>query len=239
MNRLQPQDSLRKLKKFKNGKKLKKNEARMGTQLLPQPPTPNPNRPWEAKHSAPTIQKLLRSPCPLEVVPCAKIFGLTVSSSLKWNDHIYQTIMEARKRLYFLTQLKRAKVATDKLVLFYTTCIRPILEFECPVFHDSLLKYLSKDLESIQKRALRVIHPWTPYSDVLLLTGLQSLSTRRDNITNKLFQNIVMDKNHKLHKFIPPRNTCVTELRTKHNFNTNVQTDRFKNSFFMANSLKF
>ena len=176
---------------------------------------------------------------PLEVVPCAKILGLTVSSSLKRNDHIYQTITKARKRLYFLTQLKRAKVATNELVLFYTTCIRPILEYACPVFHDSLPKYLSKDLESIQKRALRVIHPWTPYSDALSLTGLQPLSTRRDNITNKLFQNIVTDKNHKLHKFIPPRNTCVTELRIKHNFNANFQTDCFKNSFFIANSLKF
>ena len=39
-------------------KKLKENEARMGTRLLPQPPP----RPWEAKHSAPSIQKLLRGP---------------------------------------------------------------------------------------------------------------------------------------------------------------------------------
>ena len=38
MNTSQHQDSLRKkLKKLKNGKKLKKNEARMGTRLLPSP----------------------------------------------------------------------------------------------------------------------------------------------------------------------------------------------------------
>jgi hypothetical protein len=71
---------------------------------------------------------------PLEVVPCAKIIGLTVSSNLKWNDHIYQTIVKARKRLYFLTQLKRAKVGIDELVLFYSTCVRPILEYACPFF---------------------------------------------------------------------------------------------------------
>ena len=43
MNTSQPQDSLRKkVKKFKKktGKKLKKNEARMGTRLLAQPPSP-------------------------------------------------------------------------------------------------------------------------------------------------------------------------------------------------------
>ena len=63
MNTSQPQDSLtKKLKKIDgngNGKKLKRNEAKMGTRLLPQ----FPPRPWEAKHSAPTIQKLLRGPC--------------------------------------------------------------------------------------------------------------------------------------------------------------------------------
>ena len=57
MNTSQPQDSLRKhLKNYKNGKKMKKNEARMGAQFPP-------FRPWEAKHSAPSIQKLLRGPC--------------------------------------------------------------------------------------------------------------------------------------------------------------------------------
>jgi hypothetical protein len=43
------------------------------------------------------------SDIPLKVVPCAKIIGLTISSNLKWNNHIYQTIVKARKRLYFLT----------------------------------------------------------------------------------------------------------------------------------------
>ena len=60
MNTSQPQDSLRKkFKKLtKTEKKLKKNEAGMGTRLLPLPPP----RPWEAKHSAPSIQKLLHGP---------------------------------------------------------------------------------------------------------------------------------------------------------------------------------
>jgi hypothetical protein len=66
------------------------------------------------------------------------IILLTVSSNLKWNDHIYQTIVKARKRLYFLTQLKRANVGIDELVRFYSTCIRPILKYACPVFHNSL-----------------------------------------------------------------------------------------------------
>jgi hypothetical protein len=141
--------------------------------------------------------------------------------------------VKARKRLYFLTQSKRSKVGIDKLVPFYSTCIRPSLEYACPVFHKSLSNYLSDDLEMIQKRAFRIIYPWTPYTDALTLTGLQNLSTIREKITNKLFEDITMDENHKLYdEFLPPRNTCDTDLRSKHNFNTNFRTDRFKNSFF-------
>ena len=66
MNTSPPQDSLRKtLKKInKNGKKFKRNEARMVARLLPQPPP----LPWEAKHSAPSIQKLPRGPCSIACV---------------------------------------------------------------------------------------------------------------------------------------------------------------------------
>ena len=81
----------------------------------------------------------------LEVVDSAKILGLTVSNNLKWNNYIDQIISKARKRLYFLSQLKRARVGTKELVLFFTTCIRPILEYASPVFHNGLTNYLSQD----------------------------------------------------------------------------------------------
>ena len=64
----------------------------------------------------------------LEVVDSAKILGLSVSNNFKWNNHIDQIISKARKRLYFLSQLKRARVGKKELVLFFTTCIRPILD---------------------------------------------------------------------------------------------------------------
>ena len=82
MNTLQPQDSSRKtLKKLtKTEKKLKKNEERMGPRLLPQPPP----RPWEANHSAPSIQKLLRGPwlSDCRTTKLLQLSNVHVSSSL-------------------------------------------------------------------------------------------------------------------------------------------------------------
>ena len=80
---------------------------------------------------------------PLEVVKSTKILGLTLSDDLKWNEHVLQIVKKARKRLYCLAQLKRSNVGTKELLQFYITCIRPITEYACPAFHNSLTMQLS------------------------------------------------------------------------------------------------
>ena len=60
----------------------------------------------------------------LNTVESVKILGVTIQNNLKWNLHIKDTIKKASKRLYFLKQLKRAKLSTEELVKFYVTCIQ-------------------------------------------------------------------------------------------------------------------
>ena len=97
------------------------------------------------------------------VVPKAKDLGLTLSSNLKWNNHVDEIVKKSHKRLYCLSQLKRSRLRTPELIQFYRTCIRPITEYPCPVFHDSLPAYLSKDIECIQRRAMRISFPSLSY----------------------------------------------------------------------------
>ena len=93
----------------------------------------------------------------IDVVSHAKILGVNISSNLKWNHHISEVVKKARKRLFCLSQLKRACLGPNELVQFYRTCILPITEYACPVFHDGLPVYLSHELEAVQKRAMRII----------------------------------------------------------------------------------
>ena len=174
----------------------------------------------------------------LDVVNSATILGLTISHDLKWNEHVSGLIKKARKRLYFLSQLKRSHLETRELTQFYITCIRPITEYACPVFHDSLTKYLSHDLEMIQKRAMRIIFPWVSYNDALSAAGLQSLGDRRQELTDKLFQDIVTNNDHKLHSLLPPCNYNGINLRQKRKFNVSFKTQRYKNDFISFNALK-
>ena len=54
----------------------------------------------------------------IKVVTDAKLLGVTISSDLSWNAHITEVIKKAAKRLYFLIQLKRARVSQKDLCLF-------------------------------------------------------------------------------------------------------------------------
>ena len=87
-------------------------------------------------------------------VSSAKVLGVTISNVLKWNDHVDTITSKAARRLYLLSQLKRAGISSDDLLAFYYSVIRSVLEFSCHLFHRSLPKYLSDDIERIQRRAM-------------------------------------------------------------------------------------
>lgn len=190
--------------------------------------------------SAPNFDSIELNGEPLEIVTSAKLLGLNISSNLKWNNHISELVRKAAPRLYYLRQLKRSRIAPKDLLLFYTTCIRSTLEYACPVFHRALPEYLSDDLERIQRRALRIISPDLSYSKALETHGLQTLRERREMLTTKLFNNIVKDPRHNLHKLLPERRTHVYDLRNKRKFVAPLcQTDRFKKSFLMSQLYNF
>ena len=165
-----------------------------------------------------------------------KLLGLNISSDLRWNCHVAEISKKVASRLYFLKQLKRANIPAKDLLIFYLTCIRPVREYACPVFHNALPAYLSAELEQLQKRAMRIIFPFVPYSDALHEANLETLSRRRRSITTKLFDSITCNSDHKLHELLPPRNNCESNLRRKRNFNVPLaKTKRLKNTFIYSN----
>ncbi len=108
----------------------------------------------------------------IDVVRSVKILGVTLQSNLKWNEHINNIVKKASKRLYFLSQLKRAKVPSNDLVNLYVTCIRSLLLYSCQVFHFNLPEFLNIMLE----RAMNIIYGYdVPYSEALVMSKLHRL----------------------------------------------------------------
>ena len=123
----------------------------------------------------------------------------------------------------------------ERNVVILRHFIQSTLEYACPVFHRALPEYLNDDLERVQRRALRIIFPDLSYSKALETCGLQTLRERREMLTTTLFNNIVKDLHHNLHKLLPERSTHMYNLRKKRKYVAPLcQTDRFKKSFLMS-----
>jgi hypothetical protein len=87
----------------------------------------------------------------------AKILGVTVSDDLRWSTHVLNIIKKANKRIFFIVQLKGAKIPAKEILNFYCCCVRPVLEYACEVFHFALPKYLSDNIERVQTTGRSVL----------------------------------------------------------------------------------
>ena len=111
-----------------------------------------------------------------ELVPVSSakiLLGMYICNifvDLKWNTHITHIVSKASKRLYFLRLLKRSGVDRYSLLTVFTTCIRPVLEYGCQAWSYGITQYLSDEIERIQKRALKIIHPDLSYKESLEVT---------------------------------------------------------------------
>ena len=146
---------------------------------------------------------------------------------------------KAARRQYLLSHLKRAGLSSDDLLAFFYSVIRSVLEFSCQLFHSSLPKHLSDDIERIQRRALLIIYPCLSYCEAINKAGIPTLSERPETLSIKLFNDIVSNEHHKLANLIPPvASSHARRLRNKRRFNTPVcRTDRFMNSFIISNTV--
>ena len=95
------------------------------------------------------------------------LLGVIISDDLKWNAHVEYVIAKAAKRLYALRLLKRAGVMPEDMLNAYTYNIRSVLEYAAQAWQDYIPAYLSDAIESIQKRALRIIFLNLSYQQAL------------------------------------------------------------------------
>ena len=116
----------------------------------------------------------------IEKVSCYKLLGVHLSDNLTWNKHVTYIVKKGSKRLYALRVLKKCGLTDRQLILVYCSIIRSVLEYASPAWA-GLTQYLSDHIESVQKRALRIIFPNLCYVDALRKSGLLSLRQRRED----------------------------------------------------------
>ena len=117
---------------------------------------------------------------PMEEVDQFKYLGVLFCHNLSWSPHITATCAKAKKILGLLYRRFYNHSSSECLKQLYLSLVRPHLDYAAQVWDP----YLQKDvqlLENTQKFALKLIsHNWsTSYQDLLSLSDLPTLSTRR------------------------------------------------------------
>ena len=159
------------------------------------------------------------------------MLGVIIQEDLKWDSHIEYINKKASKRLYFLRCLKRSGLSRDELVSIYICLIRSICEYACPVWSTCLTDELSVILESIQRRAVKIILPSEEYEQACISLDLPLLAKRRSILCKKFFLNMTRP-DHRLHDLLPQPNSSNYTLRRKLKYQPpKCLTMRYKNSF--------
>ena len=179
----------------------------------------------------PKVPSITVEGVPLERVDCVTLLGVKLSADLTWHSHVQYIISKAQSRLFSLNLLRRAKVAPKDIVQVYCSKVRPVIEYAAPVWHSSLSKELSDNLEDLQIRALRIAYPMLSYEQSLLESGLPSLSERRTSLC-KMFFDKIQNPQDKLHRILPEKKDNPQNTRSGRKYPLpKTHTKRYKDSF--------
>ena len=165
---------------------------------------------------------------PLEVVYETKLLGITLTSDCRWDNNTKSIVQKGSSRLWFLRRLKILGASRETLSDIYKLFCRSILEYGAPVWTGALSVKNTKDIERVQKSAMKIISGSknVPYEDILEDFGFEDLSTRRDKLCLGFANKCV--KSEKFSDWFT--RGMSTRSGTQYFVETEAKTKRFANS---------
>ena len=116
----------------------------------------------------------------IEMVSCYKLLGFHLPDNLTWNEHVNHIVKKGSKLLYAIRALKKCGLTDRHLILVYCSIIRSVLEFASPA-RAGLTQYLRDQIESIQKKVLKIIFPSLCNEEALKKSDLILPCQRRED----------------------------------------------------------
>ena len=134
----------------------------------------------------------------LQSVNQTKLLGTIITDELKWDENTKYIIRKANQKMRMLHKLSKFTKNKSHIMHIFKSQVRSVLEYCSTVWHSSLTKSDSKDIERIQKAAGK---NYEGYSNSLKFLKLTSLYERREKGALKFAKKSVM--NEKFSKFFP------------------------------------
>ena len=119
--------------------------------------------------------------------------GVQMSDNIKWEDQITANLKKARKRLYFLRQLKSFQVGADLMATFYRSTIESCLTNYILTWYASATKKDKDKLAKVVRTASYIIG--------VEMDKLDGIYIKR---TLKRTKSILKDDYHPLNDFLVP-----------------------------------
>ena len=159
-----------------------------------------------------------------------KLLGLVLRDDLSWKSNTEFITISAHTRMLILRNLFPFDVPTQDLIDIYILYIRSVVDHSAVVWHSSLTKGEQKDLERVQKVALKIIlkDSYTSYEDALKVTGLNTLTARRTKLCLNFSKKCI--KNDKTSHMFPENDCRVTLRNPEPFFVTSATTERLAKS---------
>ena len=156
---------------------------------------------------------------------------ILISTDLRWTEQTKLICKRANSKLWMLRRMKILNINPDIIVDFYFKEIRSICEMACQVFHSGLTKNQTRDIESIQKRALKLIlgELYSSYEEARTLVSAEPLSDRRDSLCLTFIKRAVRGGLHE-DIFIPASTHDMTRSNNVLLKEYTCNTKRFYNS---------
>ena len=127
----------------------------------------------------------------IDIVEETKLLGTIITSDLKWNRNTREIVKNAYKRMQLLNTAANFTSNVQDLKSIYLIYVRSILEQSAVVWHSSLTSQNRRDLERVQKAAVRVIlkDKYTTYKQGLKVLKLDTLEKRRELLCLRFAKN--------------------------------------------------
>ena len=168
----------------------------------------------------------------IDLVKETKLLGTIITDTLSWDRNTEELVKKGYKRMQLLNAVAGYTGTKIELKDIYLTFIRSVLEQSAVVWHSSLTQKNIKDLERVQKVAVRIItgKNYTIYKKGLKFLKLDTLEKRREILCLRFAKNCT--KSEKMKNLFPLNDSKhKMKKRKERKFKTNKQnTKRLKKS---------
>ena len=132
-----------------------------------------------------------------------KLLVTHMTKDLKWNKNTKELIKKGFQRMQILNRAAGFTSNIEDLKSIYFIYVRSVVEQSAVVWHSSLTYKNRRDLERVQRCAVRVIlkNNYKGYKSGLKTLRIQTLEKRREILCLKFAKNCLKDE--KLKKFFP------------------------------------